>query len=439
VSIHVLLTAVVTAVVGLFVMESYQTTPWLADKLMRWSVRLRYTDNPERVTIRGEELSSILEDLPTLFKLPTAGVFFLRALTYRLANHRSHGDHARLAIKRDILLVPALYFVNCFIFSAWSQLTEVTTKPWLLLMWLYGMVILIPLAWRDRAPVTIFVSQWVLTVAAWPIMPYFTPIVGIPVALYAVSVHCGRKISLLALLTSIIPMGLAAAVAFRVFFTYAQQLQSFIPNAVVLAFVTVGAWSAGRMTRADLQNIQCQTEPRAGQLSLKGRLRVKRDVALLPALYFVNCFIFSAWSQLTEVATEPWLLLVWLYGLSMLIPLAWRDGAPVTIFVSQWVLTVVAWPIMPYFTPIVGIPVALYAVSVHCGRKISLLALLTSVIPMGLAAAVTFRTYFDYAEQLQSFIPNAVVLAFVTVGAWAAGRMTRARREPGADQLSLEA
>ncbi|MGH3718938.1 MAG: hypothetical protein ACRDRI_08890 [Pseudonocardiaceae bacterium] len=46
-------------------MESYPTTPWLADKLMRWSVRLRYTDNPERATVRGEELISLLEDLPT--------------------------------------------------------------------------------------------------------------------------------------------------------------------------------------------------------------------------------------------------------------------------------------------------------------------------------------------------------------------------------------
>ncbi|MGH3698605.1 MAG: hypothetical protein ACRDQY_03865, partial [Pseudonocardiaceae bacterium] len=75
---QVLLTAVVTAVVGLLVMESYQTTSWLADKLMRWSVRLRYTDTPERATVRGEELTSLLEDLPTLFKLPTAGGFLLR-------------------------------------------------------------------------------------------------------------------------------------------------------------------------------------------------------------------------------------------------------------------------------------------------------------------------------------------------------------------------
>lgn len=87
---QLLLSAVLTAIVGVVVMESYQTTPWLADKLIRWSVRLRYVDNPERAKVRGEELIALLKDLPTLFKLPTAGGFALRALAYRLANHRSH-------------------------------------------------------------------------------------------------------------------------------------------------------------------------------------------------------------------------------------------------------------------------------------------------------------------------------------------------------------
>ena len=84
----VILPAVVTAVVGVLVMESYQTTPWLADKLMQWSVRLRYADNLERGKVRGEELTSLLEDMPTLFKLPTAGWFLLHALACRLKGGR---------------------------------------------------------------------------------------------------------------------------------------------------------------------------------------------------------------------------------------------------------------------------------------------------------------------------------------------------------------
>jgi hypothetical protein len=97
----VLLSAVVTAVVGVLVMESYQTTPWLADKLMRWSVRLRYADNPERGKVRGEELTSLLEDLPTLFKFPTACGFLLRALAYRLKGGR---ETPRDQLLRDQLL-----------------------------------------------------------------------------------------------------------------------------------------------------------------------------------------------------------------------------------------------------------------------------------------------------------------------------------------------
>ena len=78
-----ILSTVVTAMVSVLVMEFFQTTPWLADKLMHWSVRVRYADHPQRATIRDEELNSLLEDLPTLFKLPTASWFFLRALAYR--------------------------------------------------------------------------------------------------------------------------------------------------------------------------------------------------------------------------------------------------------------------------------------------------------------------------------------------------------------------
>ncbi len=115
----VILPAVVTAVVGVVVMESYQTTPWLADKLMQWSVRLRYADNPERGKVRGEELLSLLEGLPTLFKLPTAGGFLLRALAYHLASRRGHARHEPPAVQRSlgarlrIALAKAGLFVVC--------------------------------------------------------------------------------------------------------------------------------------------------------------------------------------------------------------------------------------------------------------------------------------------------------------------------------------
>jgi signal transduction histidine kinase len=166
------------------------------------------------------------------------------------------GAHIPPSVKRDAVLLPAFYLFNCFSFSAWTQLSEVATKPWLLLIWLYGLVTLVPLAWRDSAPMTIFATQWVFTVAAWQIMPHYPPIAGIPVALYAVSIHCSRKVSLLALLASFIPNALAAAVAFRVYDNPSEQFRSFIPNALFLFLMSGGAWAAGRLTGANKRHIQ---------------------------------------------------------------------------------------------------------------------------------------------------------------------------------------
>ena len=67
---RVLLAAVVTSVVTLLVTESYQTTPWLANKFMRWSVRLRYPDNLQRATVRQEELTSLLAACPRCSSYP---------------------------------------------------------------------------------------------------------------------------------------------------------------------------------------------------------------------------------------------------------------------------------------------------------------------------------------------------------------------------------
>ena len=57
--------------------------------------------------------------------------------------------HMPPSVKRDALLLPALFVLNCFIYSSWFQLAEVTTRPSLLLVWLYGLAAVIALAWRD--------------------------------------------------------------------------------------------------------------------------------------------------------------------------------------------------------------------------------------------------------------------------------------------------
>jgi signal transduction histidine kinase len=185
--------------------------------------------------------------------------------------------------KRDALLLPALYLLNCLLFSTWMALSHVPTRPWLLLVWLYGLAVLVPLAWRDKAPVTVFAVQCGFTATAWPFMPLYTPVVGIPVALYAVSAHCNRKISVWALLISFIPNTLAAAVAFRIYSIPApKQVWSFIPNVLLLVIATVGAWGAGRVTQASQRRIQRleseQKAAREAQVLAAERRRIAREL-----------------------------------------------------------------------------------------------------------------------------------------------------------------
>lgn len=165
-----------------------------------------------------------------------------------------HGLPPAKQIKQEVVLLLGLYLFNFFSFSAWRHLGQVTTEPWLLLVWLYGLATLIPLVWRDRAPVAIFATQWVLAVAAWPIMPHYTPVIGILVALYAVSAHQSKKISVLALLASFIPIDLTAAVAFRA--PNEDPLTAFITNAIYLVLMAVGAWGAGRLAQASRRHVQ---------------------------------------------------------------------------------------------------------------------------------------------------------------------------------------
>lgn len=151
---------------------------------------------------------------------------------------------------------------------------------------------------------------------------------------------------------------------------------------------------------------------------------IKRDAALLPTLFLYNFFVFSSWTQLSQVATRPWLLLVWLYGLAGLVPLIFRDRAPVTVFIIQCAHTMAAWPFLDRYIPIVGIPVALYTVSAHRNNKISMLALLTSFIPNGVDAVAVF-TIYPTTEATERFIPNTLFVIAASIGAWGAGRLTQ--------------
>ncbi len=149
----------------------------------------------------------------------------------------------------------------------------------------------------------------------------------------------------------------------------------------------------------------------------------------LLGLFLVNCLEFSKYSQLTQVSTKPWLLLVWLCGLMGFMPLIWRGSFPVTVFVVQWVFAVAAWPILSYYTPVVGTMVALYAVSVHRGWKSSLLALLASFVPYGLDAATVFRTHRTFAGGLSAATSAGVLFVLIAGGVWVSGLLVRASQK----------
>ena len=152
----------------------------------------------------------------------------------------------------------------------------------------------------------------------------------------------------------------------------------------------------------------------------------KRNALLIPAIFLLNFFFYSSWSNLIRLTSEPWLILVWIYAVGSLVPLAWRDKAPVVVFAIEWILAVMAWPFITYYVPVAGVPVALYAVAVHHNKKTSLLALLAAAVPVGLASAAQFKFYTAFQYQLQSFIATAVLLIIITIAAWGTGRLTRA-------------
>lgn len=153
---------------------------------------------------------------------------------------------------------------------------------------------------------------------------------------------------------------------------------------------------------------------------------VKRDTLLLPALFIFNCFVYSAWVELGQVASRPWLLLVWLYGLFSLVPLAWREEAPVAVFATQWVLSVAAWPFMSHYIPVAGITVALYTVSVYRDRGVALLALAASFVPIGLDLAAELRLPHPGYDAYEVFFTNGVLLVLAAGWAWVLGRVTQA-------------
>jgi signal transduction histidine kinase len=158
--------------------------------------------------------------------------------------------HMSQSVKRETLLILAIFTCNVLFFSAYAHLGQVSTKPWLLFVWLYGLISLVPLGWRDRAPRLVFATQWIFQVISWPIVFHYIPVFGILIALYAVTVHYGRKVSVLVLLTTLIPIGISLAAEFK--------LAGLVPtmiNGFFFVVATGWAWGLGRMIRSRQRHV----------------------------------------------------------------------------------------------------------------------------------------------------------------------------------------
>jgi signal transduction histidine kinase len=149
----------------------------------------------------------------------------------------------------------------------------------------------------------------------------------------------------------------------------------------------------------------------------------QRGVLLLLFLFVLNTFVFSAWPLLSQLGSSPWVPFAWLYGLATLAPLVWRDKAPIAVFIIESVLTVVAWPFMHLYIPVVGVPVALYAVTLNRSLKLALGTLLVSLGPLTLAAASTLQADFSGFERTQVFVSTLVFLVMAAVGAVVLGNV----------------
>ena len=189
--------------------------------------------------------------------------------------------HIPPSARWDMRFLPALFLFNCFVFSSWWPPSKFVTSPWLSLAWLYGLVMLAPLVWREKAPLTVFATQCVLTVTAWPFFELYTPITGVPVALYAVSVRYSKRISLPVLLMSFIIGGLPAAVALKINdYTYEEKIRSFIQNSIFLVLLVGFAWALGRGTQASKRRVQyLESEQKTAQAAvIEERRRIAAEL-----------------------------------------------------------------------------------------------------------------------------------------------------------------
>lgn len=129
----------------------------------------------------------------------------------------------------------------------------------------------------------------------------------------------------------------------------------------------------------------------------------------------------SVWDRRTDLrwGGELPIALLLTVVTSIAIALLFRHRAPVRVFVTVWLLSLVGLAV-PSYQVFVGPLLALYAVARGSDRRTSSLALVASVVPFGL---VTWNAYSGSAVDVLGLAALAVLWGAFAAGVWWLGRL----------------
>lgn len=169
---------------------------------------------------------------------------------------------------------------------------------------------------------------------------------------------------------------------------------------------------------------------KAGSASIGLPLPGIRDALLVVVLFLINTLIFSDFiPRFGDLATEPGLWLILLYGLGGMVPLAWRNEAPIAVFLVECLHAISAVLLPPFYVPVLGLPFALYAVARSRGMRTSLTTLFISFVPGAFDATAVLRSRPYPPEIITVLIGNMAVFVLLAAGAWGLGRWARLHQQ----------
>ena len=151
---------------------------------------------------------------------------------------------------------------------------------------------------------------------------------------------------------------------------------------------------------------------------LGARSRLWFDRALATAL------LVSAFAMVVAGVDPLWIVL----SVAQILPLYWRRGHPVAVFVAVALAHAAQLPLLG--TPIWGqlaVPVAVYSVARFATARVGALALLTGLVASAVAAVDWLGGLDTSPITMQSYLPYFLTCAALVVTPWALGTLARTR------------